>query len=217
MLLNSSLTFSEKLRSCAVILALVSIAGVGTLQAAVCDGGGNLIGNCGFGDNTTGSLSLWTVTPGVVDTSNQAPVVDGFYARITGVGSGNANLTQQIQGIIGGMQYNYSFVYRGGSNPNNPPDQSTFQIFNSANTFNITQSLVFNTNWVLVQGSFTAPSGSDLPLFIRFNQNNSFSFLATTRIDNVIVTPVPEPASLLLLGSLCSAAVGYGWKRKKNF
>lgn len=194
--------------ACGLALAGMMFTG-GSLQAASCDTGaniGNLIGNCGFEDSTT-SLPLWTIGGLAANAvpSSAAPVVDGQYAKLT---SGNfvvTNLSQNIA-VISGMTYNVSFQYL------NTPGNGIARVLDSANTViaGITVPSTAANAWNAANFQFTALSNSTYTLRFVVGTPN----FSTLLLDNVIVTAVPEPASMLLLGSLCSAVVGYKFKRK---
>lgn len=199
--------------ACLAVFAFMTTSG-SSLYAAFCDTGvnsGNLIGNCGF-ENSTSGLQLWTVSGSAnpSTTSPLAPNGDTQYAQLV-VATGNTASIRQNMTLLSGVTYNVSFQYLTTS-----ISGASFDIRDSTNAFVISPIVLSPTGastWGVQTAQFTAGSNSPYTLFIGITSLGGTQIL---RVDNVIVTAVPEPASMLLLGSLCSAIAGYKYRRKNS-
>lgn len=181
-------------------LALSFMTITGVLSAQDCTTvGNNLISNCSF---ETGALSPWT-SAGTVVAQSPGGQQGSYFARLF-----TSSRIDQSFNLTAGVTYFYSFWY----GVNAASSSANFQIrITSPITFVVGPTVLPNTGggYVQVQGTFVVGTSG----------NYSIGFLSGStpilNIDNVIVAAVPEPASLLLLGSMGSAVVGYGLKRAR--
>lgn len=114
-------------------------------------------------------------------------------------------LYQEFDTVIG-QTYNYSFAYRARQN-----DSEEFSFFVGSPTSS-TYSLIDDhttTQWNVFTGSFTADSARSEVFFSSTNTGTYGNF-----IDDVIVTAVPEPGTIALLG-LGLAGLGAARRRQK--
>lgn len=210
-----SITLTKWLRYAVCFSAVVAMTiTAGSLEAAYCDTGANstnLIGNCGF--ETSPITASWAISGSVTlyngTNPPQAPNGDTRSAGIS-ITSGVSSIKQNIVGLVAGTTYNVQFQYLTGS-----VSGASFAVKDSlnANVLSTILSATGPTTWSAVQTyQFTATS--NIPYNINFALSGSSAALLL--VDNVIVSavPVPEPSSMILLGSLCSAIVGYKYKRK---
>jgi hypothetical protein len=197
-------------RTTACFAVIASLMTTTSLNAAFCNTGansGNLIGSCGFEPPTT---TPWTTLSGSysVSTANLAPNGDTQNALLAK--NTATTLTQAISGLTAGVTYNLTFQYVFSTSLGSPT--FTYQLKDASNNNIKTVNLAITDSWLTVTDQFTAPTVG-LPISIYFNLSNN---TGGGRLDNVIVTAVPEPTTMILLGSLCSAVVGYKWKKKQS-
>jgi hypothetical protein len=172
-----------------VILALVlALATIGPVAFADTE----LLQNNSF---QTGDFTDWTVTGNDGNTfvgSDEylytGEDADGFFALLGTIGS-EAHISQSFSDVSG-QGYVFSFWYNN-NNGETPSDFSAY--WDGTQLLSIINGPAIG-GWVNYAFTVTG-TGSD---FIQFDARNDYFFDA---LDNVSVTPTPEPSSFLLLGS----------------
>jgi PEP-CTERM motif len=163
------------------VTVIIAICASST-KADVCSVSGNLVNNCGF---EIGNFTGWTPSGAgnLVDAS--AGPNSGLFHGIFGLGQ----LSQSIA-TVPGTTYTVSFFLR---NPNSGVPNSFSASFGSTSLLTLTDhasfSYTFYTFSVVAVGSST---------------NLDFTFLHAQSdwlIDDIVVVAVPEPATMLLLGT----------------
>jgi hypothetical protein len=167
------------------VLGIAAPARAGVCEAVAV----NLVNNCGF---ETGNLSGWTIIPaaqgsfvGVTTSSQFTGSFAAFFAAST---PPNLDTIQQYIATTPGTAYNVSFFL---DNTGGTPNRFVA-------TFGGTMLDVTNVNsfgYEDITGTILATGSSTLLSFAAY-QVPGFFYL-----DDIVVTAVPEPASLLLLGT----------------
>jgi hypothetical protein len=182
---------------------------------------GNLVAglNCGFDDNVSvapwnpvvGTLTIGSATPSPGGTNYGIinPTVRAFSTAYS-IQSGLFNLAPNTP-------YQLSFFIKGTTSPAlvdiiqilsaSGPSQFTLQ----------TNLAVGSADWTQLSYIFTTGATVD-PLY-RLQLDAALpnpGAPASISIDSLVLVAVPEPATMILLGSLCSAVVGYKWKKKQS-
>lgn len=174
----------------APLLAAFVVTAASAWGQSVCDGvGGNLVTNCGF---ETGDFTGWTQSGVLANTgvTNFNPHSGNEAAFLGALGS-DGFLSQNV-GTNGTLYHVSFFLFSDGGTPNN------FTV--SWNGVDIGPDLVNAGSFPYTLFSFVvagnAGAGSN-SLTFAFRQDPNFWFL-----DDVVVTSaVPEPCSLILMGS----------------
>jgi hypothetical protein len=166
--------------------------------ASVCANPLNVVVNCGF---ETGNLSGWTL---LGDTNGGG--VDAFDAHsgnfgafLAGFGSpaaGNTNYSDLRQILTTNIGQVYSLRYYTAYVPSATvrPDNTFFAEIGGNKIASSVQSNVASAPWTL-DGSFLFTATSSQTQLDFFAEDANFFF----SLDDVSVTPLPEPASLLLM------------------
>lgn len=221
----SSLSLTSLTRVGLFFATLVLMTGKPTfLQADVyCESSaavGNLVQNCGFeAVDGGGQLTNWAVSGGIASrvssVSPGPPTLDGspFKGELNdGASSVATTLTQTSISLLAGVTYNISFDYYITANT------FKFSILNGVTSLFSTGNLnnPGDNTFVRYTNTFTSLSNQVVSIVFETLQSQK----PILYLDNVIVQPqsipVPEPATMILLGSLCSAVVGYKYKRKQS-
>lgn len=198
------------------VLRLITISAIALLGsplygADLCTGViGNLAGsNCGFDNGTVG----WTNSAERIEIVNGA-TPGGFpslsLSKNPGIPFPSYSSRSPEFSVISGLTYNVSIYTRLTGTAN-----LSFGLVTPSGTiaFNpVSTPDPDNSTWLRWTGSFNAGETGNYRLGIFLN-NISQSGSTSLGIDSLVVT-VPEPASIILLSSLCSAAIGYARKRR---
>jgi hypothetical protein len=171
------------------------------------------------GGDTNGYLQLWGPNNGGVAGNTLGASPDGGnYIGADGAFQVGA-ITQTITGLIAGQQYSVGFYYAGAQQSGFTGDTSEQWIVNLGNNSATAQSTpILNdvshgfTGWNHEVFTFTADGSSDTLSFLAAGTPNGeppFSLL-----DGVSMVAVPEPASMLLMGTGL-AALGLVRRRRR--
>ncbi len=202
--------------------ALITLVTAGLLglssgaNAALCESAtGNLVQNCGFETGNTASwnqLDLWASLPGFNDVSTSAAKSGGYgvrngnyspnYYNPSGVPvfQGLAGVSQAISDVAG-TTYDFSFWLKLagdnlGTDPGGYANQKYVVYWNGTLLLDLSSQLT--TDWT--QHSYTVVgTGSDTIKFEGY-MNSGYNYLDDVQLVASAIQPVPEPASLALLG-----------------
>jgi len=166
--------------------------------ASVCDAiAGNLVANCGF---ETGNFTNWTISGDPTFVSVEASGIDGypahsgnFFALLGPVGA-DSFLSQLLTTVAGHSYTLQWFLSSDGGIPNDFDAE-----INGTTLFSMTNLPATQPNYTMFTENFTAASSTTV---LTFSFRNDPGFLA---LDDISVTPAPEPSSMILL--LSSAIV----------
>jgi PEP-CTERM motif len=166
---------------------------------------GNLVANCGF---ETGDFTDWTITGDsffvTVEPSgnNGYPAHSGnFFALLGPVGT-DSFLSQSLATVAGHSYTLQWFVSSDGGIPNDFDGE-----INGMTVFSMTNLPATRPNYTMFTETFTATSASTM---LAFSFRDDPGFLA---LDDISVTPVPEPGSIVLLSSAI-AMLGLAVRRR---
>jgi len=181
---------------------------IGADIPSICDAiPGNLVKNCGF---ETESFTGWTETPATSgsDLTVQNDAHSGNFAAFFGALTPEDTISQSIP-TIAGDAYSVSFFLM---NQEGTPIGNQFNaMFGSTNLLSLTDSGAFGftefTDTVVATGSSTTLS------FAAFQVPAHFILDDVSVLPVTPVTAVPEPASLVLLGS---ALLVFGVTRRRR-
>lgn len=185
----------------------------------------NLINNGSFENSSLGSgfklvflsgvstaINGWTVTSGSIDYINQQwQASDGSFSLDLSGYVGSAGSIAQTFATTQGNQYLVSFDLAG--NPNPPPTVKTLRLSAGGSsqdfTFDVTGKNYTNMGWSPQTFSFVASGDSTTLSFASLDNSG-----AGPALDNVVVTAVPEP--LTILGAGVAAGFGTFFKKRLN-
>lgn len=186
--------------------------------------GNNVIKNCGF-ENSTSTISPWSFsispTGSMIGSLVTTPPGNGslafqiFTTSQTIVGTGT--LSQNVAVVQGGL-YDFSFYYSFTSTTM-PPQQASVSILIGSNVL-FSTALTANSSLTLLtfQNINLAGVGS-YTVEVNFTGQSGSNGNGLLLVDSFVLAQqvaVPEPATMIMLGSLCSAVAGYKWKRKQR-
>ena len=162
---------------------------------SACDAvAGNLVQNCGF--ETTGGWNENLLT-------NQVGPHTGNYSNTVSDSQYGASVTQTISGLSIGTSYSFAFWY--------------MDVFSNGAIFSATIDSITllspttsSDSWAQATGSFVA-TGASMVLTIGIQAGGYYGALDDVSI--VGGTPVPEPASALLLGAGLASLAGLRRRR----
>jgi hypothetical protein len=177
---------------------------------------GNLIAfsNCGFQNNNTGG---WQVVPGSLALSSSLPSspAGNPYGVITPSGN-NYDVRSPSFTLQAGATYSVTLLMSSISG------SVTLGQIGFINTSGSIQSII-SSNLLVPSFAWSTFSFTNLAIPVTdtyrlFVNSVGRPTTNTLGIDSVrivqLTVPVPEPATMILLGSLCSAVVGYKYRRK---
>lgn len=183
----------------------------------------NLIVNGSFEDPAIGgwqvfnTITGWTTPsgPGIEIQNNVAgsPYDGNQHVELDSYGN---SAMQQTVSTVAGAWYNLQFAYS--PRPNVSSESNGIEVlWNDTIIFAITGEVRGDTYWTLVDSNFIDPvlgTGSDSLVFRAFGTNDTLGgYIDAVSLD-AAVDPVPEPASMLLLGSGLAGLAGMRRRRK---
>ena len=200
------------------LLALVFLGSIAFLPMAswadavhpdppsICDAvAGNLVKNCGF---ETGDFSDWTVTHaagGILAVGIDPLVIhSGFFVAAFGAEGATDDSISQVLSTTAGHDFHLSF-FLANFGPA-PAGEADFRASWDGTTVFSASTFAF----AYTQFSFVVPgTGSDT---LQFAGRNLPEFYA---LDDIVVTPVPEPSTLSLVGLGMLLVSALLWRKKK--
>lgn len=182
--------------------------------------GNNVIVNCGFESPMSSAPWIFSSSPvGAVSGSVvSSPPVNGnnaFEIDTTST-AGTGTLSQTVTSVPAGV-YNFSFYFRYLSLGNT--SQASVEILDSASHLVFSTVLTGNNNLnPFPSQSITLGAGTYTVEVILTGQTGNQG-QNSLRVDSFVLAQqvvVPEPATMIMLGSLCSVVAGYKWKRQQR-
>jgi choice-of-anchor C domain-containing protein len=177
------------------------------------------------GDNT--SITGWTVGGGDANGANAVDYIGTYWQPANGSRSLDLNglspgSISQTFDVVNGQAYRVTFDLAG--NPAGGPDLKT--LGSSANLtlfspppFDVSNTSLSDMGWKVYSFDFTATGNTETLTFAStttaFSGNDAYPFAFGPALDNVSVTPIPEPSTwaMMILGFL---GVGFLAYRRKN-
>lgn len=156
------------------------------------------------GDSTT--IASWEVTGHSVDYIGSYWTASDGARSLDLDGNGIGGIRQTFD-TTNGLTYNVTFDMSG--NPDGPPDPKLLEASagNFTGTFSRPKPSSGSMNWYTYSFSFTAQSSSTTLAFKSLTPTSQSNPYYGAALDNVTVTPVPEPFTMALAGCALAAAV----------
>lgn len=174
---------------------------------------GNLVGaNCGFDNGTTGWVAFGGIGTITTSSANLMSPSGNPYGVITPNASSQYFIRSPLFSLTNGTTYNVKFNIRADTDPTGV---GLVQLTSAGGPLIplVSGDLLSTGDWNSYNFTITASANAAYQFQII---STGVSVPEAIAIDGFVVVPVPEPASMILLGSLCSAVVGYKYRRKDS-